>query len=58
MIMKIVVVAITSGLAVQAVRQWIERERTRKEQAAAVSKPLEVQRWEDEGGTPRRAEAT
>lgn len=58
MIKKFLAFAITSGLAAQALRIWIERERTRKQQAQTASQPPEVQRWEDEGGTPRNVEPT
>jgi hypothetical protein len=53
MLKKIIALAITSGLAAQALRLWINREsaRQRGRAAADVAAP-EVQRWEAEGGNP------
>ena len=52
MIKKIFAFAITSGLAAQALRMWMDRERSKKKQASAPVSPVEVQRWENEGGMP------
>lgn len=53
MFTKVIAFAITSGLAAQALKLWIEREKTRQKTAASAAvPPPEVQRWEDEGGSP------
>jgi len=57
MIKKLFAFAITSGLAAQALRMWMERDRHRKQEADLSSQPAEVQRWEDEGGTPKDAKS-
>jgi len=57
MIRKLFAFAITSGLAAKALRMWMERERARKQKADVGSQPVEVQRWEDEGGTPKDPKA-
>lgn len=58
MLKKIIALAITSGLAAQALRLWIDRESARQPgRAAADVPPPEVQRWEDEGGSPATAQA-
>lgn len=56
MFKKIVALAVTSGLAAQALRLWIHREQSRQT-AAGSTRPgprptPDVQRWEDEGGKP------
>ena len=48
MIKKLFAFAITSGLAAQALRMWMERDRHRKQETDLSSQPAEVQRWEDE----------
>jgi hypothetical protein len=53
MIKKLIAFAITSGLAAQALKLWMDSEKSRQRKSAANDvPPPEVQRWEDEGGAP------
>lgn len=52
MFKKIFALAVTSGLAAQALRLWINREASRQAAARSPAPAPEVQRWEDEGGNP------
>ena len=57
MLKKFIALAITSGLAAQALRLWIDRESARQRGRAAADVPApDVQRWEDEGGSPAAAQ--
>lgn len=57
MFRKLIALAITSGLAAQALRLWIDRDQTRQRaKTAPAAPPTEVQRWEDEGGNPAPAQ--
>jgi hypothetical protein len=49
MIKKLLMLALTSGLAAKALKVWIDREATRDHREPARA---DVQRWEDEGGNP------
>jgi hypothetical protein len=49
MIKKLLMLALTSGLAAKALKVWIDREATRDQREPARG---DVQRWEDEGGNP------
>ncbi len=52
MFRKLIALAITSGLAAQALRLWMNREKARQTAQAATATPPDVQRWENEGGNP------
>jgi hypothetical protein len=47
MIKKLLMLAVTSGLAAKALQMWIDRETERRDAARQKS---DLQRWEDEGG--------
>lgn len=47
MIKKLLMLALTSGLAAKALQMWIERESSRQTRGLDRA---DVQRWEDEGG--------
>jgi hypothetical protein len=51
MLKRLVLFAITSGLAMKVVRAVLDA-RQAKTNGAAARHAKEVQRWEDEGGTP------
>lgn len=55
MFRKIFAIAVTSGLAAQALRLWMNREKSRQQAGKAGVPAPEVQRWEDEGGSPAPA---
>lgn len=62
MIKKLLMLALTSGLAAKALQMWIDREGTRRDAAAPGSGKAgtraDVQRWEGEGGNAAPAADT
>jgi len=55
MIRKILMLAVTSGLAAQALRLWIQREREAgdaRRQSRSAQAAREADRWADDGGAP------
>jgi hypothetical protein len=54
---KLIMFAVTSGLAAKALRLWMEREHERRLARERLQARQALQRWEDEGGTLRPAPA-
>lgn len=57
-IKRLVMFAITSGLAAKGLKALADKSRARRAQRERQQQRAEVQRWEDEGGSPRRQTAT
>jgi hypothetical protein len=51
MLKKLFVFAVTSGLAAKGLKRWIDRAHAQREARARRERTLDVQRWEDEGGS-------